>query len=42
VPEHLERDPTIMLDVVGEIHNRHSAGPELPLDAIAIGEGGGE
>src|SRR5207247_1234009 len=40
--EHLERHLTVMLDVVREIDGRHAAAPQLSLDDIAAGEGGGE
>ena len=41
-PEDLEGDGAIVLDVVGEIDRRHAAGTELTLQAVAVGEGGGQ
>ena len=41
-PQHLDRDLAVVLQVLGEIHRRHAALPQLPLDAVAVGEGGGE
>ncbi len=40
--EHLDRHPTVMLDVVREIDGGHAAAPQLSLDDIAAGEGGVE
>ena len=42
LPQHLERDLAVVLQVVGEIHGRHAAGAELALEAVAAGEGGAE
>ena len=36
--QHLERDLALVLEVLGEIHGRHAALPELALDAVAIGQ----
>jgi len=38
----LQRDGAVVLEVVGEIDRRHAPAPELPLDAVAVGEGGNE
>ena len=40
--EHLHRDLALVLDVLGEIHRGHAAATELPLQAVAVGEGRGE
>ena len=40
--QHLERDLAVVLEVVGEVHRRHAARAELALDAVAVGERGGE
>src|SRR5262245_48525872 len=40
--EDLDGDVAVVADVVREIDRRHAAGAELPIDAIAIGEGGGQ
>ncbi len=37
--EDLERHAPVVAHVVREIDRRHPAGPELALDAIAVGEG---
>jgi hypothetical protein len=34
----LDGDVAVVLEIVREIHRRHSTGTELPLDAIAVGE----
>ncbi len=39
--QHLERDVAVVLEVVGEVDGGHAALPELALDAVAVGEGGG-
>ena len=31
-----------MREVLREVHRRHAALPQLPLNAVAVGEGGGE
>ena len=41
-PEHLERDLAVVLDVAREVDRGHAAGAELALDAVAVGECGGE
>ena len=38
----LERDLPVVLEVVGEVHRRHPARAELPLDPVTVGEGRGE
>ena len=40
--QHLERDRTIMAQVVGEIDRGHAAAPELTLDRVAVLEGVGQ
>src|SRR5688572_22180577 len=40
--EDLDGDLAAVLQIFGEIHGRHAAAAELPLDAIAIREGDGE
>jgi len=40
--EDLDGDLAPVLEVLGEVHGGHAAGAELPLDAVAVGEGGGE
>jgi hypothetical protein len=41
-PQHLDRDPAMVLQVPGEIDGGHAALPQLPLEAVAIGESRGE
>ena len=36
--EDLERDHPVMLQVAGEIHDRHAAAAELALNAVAVGQ----
>ena len=38
MPQHLDRDVAMMLEVVGEIHGGHAAGAELAFNAIAVSE----
>ena len=38
--EHLERDISVVPQVVSDIHRGHAALAELPLDAVAVGECG--
>jgi hypothetical protein len=38
--EDLEGDPAVVLQVLGEVDGGHAALAELPLDAVALGEGG--
>jgi hypothetical protein len=40
--QHFDRDISIMFDVVREIHGGHATGAEFALDAVAVGDGGGE
>jgi hypothetical protein len=39
-PEHLHGNPTVVLQVLGEIHRGHTALTQLSLDPVAVGEGG--
>ena len=41
-PQHLDCHLPVVPHVPGEVHRRHSALAELPLDAVAIAEGGGQ
>jgi len=38
----LERDLAVVLEVLCQIDRSHPTGPEFPLDAVAVGQGGGE
>ena len=40
--QHLHRDLTVVLQVLGEIDRCHAAATEFPLDGVAVGECGGE
>ena len=40
--QHLERHVAVVLEVAGEVDGGHPAGAEFALDAVAIGERGGE
>ena len=40
--EDLERDLAVVLEVLGEVDGGHAALAQLALDAVAVGEGGGE
>ncbi len=40
--QHLDRHPPIVLQVLGQVHRGHAARPELALDVVAVGEGGGD
>ncbi len=40
--QHLERDLAVVPKIVREVHGRHAAAPEFPLDSVAVGEGGRE
>src|SRR3990172_6607359 len=40
--QHLDRDLTVVLEVLGEVHGRHPSRAELALHAISLGEGGGD
>ena len=37
--QHLDGDLAAVLEVLGEIDRRHAALAELPLDAVAVGQG---
>ena len=39
-PKHLERDPAVVAEVLGEVDGGHAAGADLPLEAVAVGQGG--
>ena len=41
-PQHLEGDLAVVAHVVRQVHRGHAALAQLPLDAVAVGEGGGE
>ena len=36
-PQHLDGDAAPVLEVFGEVNDRHAAGADLPLDGIAAG-----
>jgi hypothetical protein len=38
----LDRDLTVMLEILREIHRGHPAGTEFAIDPIAVGQGGGQ
>src|SRR5439155_16901325 len=38
--QYLDRDLTVVLEVLGEVNCGHPAAPELTLDRVAVGEGG--
>ena len=40
--EDLDRDLAVVLQVLGEVDRGHAALADLPLDAVAVAEGGGE
>ena len=40
--EDLDRHLAVVLEVLGQIHGGHAALAQLPLDAVAVGERGGE
>jgi hypothetical protein len=40
--QHLDGDVAVVLEVLGEVHRGHAARAELALEAVAVGEGGGE
>jgi hypothetical protein len=37
-PEHFDRHPAPMLEILGQVHRGHAALPQLPLDAVAVGQ----
>ncbi len=41
-PQHLERDLAVVLQVLGEVDSGHAAVAKLPLDGVAVGEGGAQ
>ena len=41
-PQHLDGDLAVVLQVLGEVDRGHAARANLPLDGVAVGEGGGE
>ncbi len=41
-PQHLERHLAAVPDVLGQVHRGHAAGADFPLDAVLVGEGGGQ
>ena len=40
--QHLDGHLALVLEVLGQVHRGHAAGPELALDAVAVGKGRGE
>ena len=38
----LDGDLAVVLEVLRQVHRGHAALAQLPLDAVAVGEGGGE
>ena len=38
--EHLERHPPVVADVLGQVDGGHTAGADLAVDPIAVGQGG--
>ena len=38
----LERHLAVVLEVLGQVHRGHAPLAELPLDAVAVGQGGNE
>ena len=42
LPQHLDRDWAIMLEIAGQIDHCHSASPYLALDAVSVAEHTGE
>ena len=40
--QHLDGDVAIVLEIVREVHGGHAALAELAVEAVAVGEGGGE
>ena len=38
-PKNLHRHPAVVLQVLGEVHRGHAALAQLPLDAVAVGQG---
>src|SRR5688500_11242455 len=42
VPEHLDVDRSLVLEVIGQVDHGHSALPQLTLDPVAVAQGAGE
>ena len=40
--EHLDRDLALVLEIVGQVDGRHTTLAELALEAVAVGQRGGE
>src|SRR5207253_11153217 len=40
--DHLDRDLAVMFAVACKVHGGHAAPPELPLEGVAIGQGGAQ
>jgi hypothetical protein len=38
-PEHLERHPPVVPQVLGQVDGGHAAGADLPVEAIAVRQG---
>jgi hypothetical protein len=38
--EDLDGDLPVVLAILGQIDRRHATAPQLPLDAVAVGQGG--
>ena len=41
-PQDLQRDLALVLEIVGQIDRGHAARAQLALEAVAVGEGGGQ
>jgi len=41
-PEHLYRHLAVVSQVLGQIHRRHAPLAQLPLEAVAVGQGAGQ
>ena len=39
-PEHLERHPPVVPDVLGQVDGGHAAGADLAVEPVAVGQGG--
>ena len=42
LPQHLDGDLALVLQVFGKVDGRHATLPKLALEAVTVGEGGGE
>ena len=40
--QHLDGDIALVLEIVREVHGGHAAGAEFAVEAVAIGQRGGE